>query len=155
MKNSRFDISPRRLSFPWLVAGAVIGRALGMFIGLNVAFWYFATSASLIAWQVSGAFFCGLFLSFLMTSKAAYQTKGALLGLGAGFAIAFYSGEIWSFMQPGRDPAGLQGMLASEGIFFDWMVQHGSWLGLIIGWIAGALISKKRRSVQTLEKSGA
>jgi hypothetical protein len=151
MKNLRFDISPRRLSPLWLIVGALIGRAVGLFGGLNFAFWYFASPGSLIGWQVFGAFVCGLFCSFLMTSNASLHTKGALLGLGVGFAAAFYGGEMWAYMQPGRNPSGLQGMIAAEGIFLDWLVQHCAWLGLVVGWITGAVISRKHRALKTVE----
>ncbi len=145
MKNIRFDISPRRFHPLWLIIGAVIGRALGLILGLNLHAWYFATTSALIEWQIFGAIVCALFVSFLMTSRAIPQLKYALLGIGIGFAFATYTGEMWTVLQSGRDHGGLAGMTVDEGIFFDWLLTHIALFGAIIGLIACAVISRRHK----------
>ncbi len=147
----RFDLSRRRFHPIWLIIGAIVGRAVGLFWGLNLNFWYFATPGALIGWQIFGAIACALLCSFMMTSNVSLHTKGAILGLGIGFGVSLYGGELWSYGQTGRTPAGLQGMIAAEGIFLDWLVQHSAWLGLVIGWIIGAVVSRRRRSTVSVE----
>ena len=154
MKKSGFDFSVKRLQPVWLIVGVLIGHALGLFGGLNLGLWYFASPGALIGWQIFGAVFCALFCSFMMTSNAPAQTKGAVLGMGIGFALAFYVGDFWTYLQPDRDPAGPQGMIAAEGIFFDWLMQHAAWLGLIVGWVVGNFISRKTSAKIKQEADG-
>lgn len=144
MKFSGFEISRRHYHPGWLVTGAVIGRAAGLMLGLNLGFWYLADPVNLIAWQITGAIITAILCSMVMTSDTTVQTKGALLGLGIGFAVAVYSGEIWINMQAGRDADGFRAFEYAEGIFFEWYYQHMSFLGLIIGWITGVVISRRR-----------
>jgi hypothetical protein len=144
MNKLTFDISRRRFSPLWLLIGAVIGRSLGLSLGLNLGFWYFASIPSVMAWQICVAVIAALFYSFLMTSPATRATKGALLGLGSGFAVAMMIAEIWSNM-PGRIAGGLVGLSVSEGIFIEWAIMHSTWLGLIIGWIIGASADRRIR----------
>lgn len=149
MLKSRFDISPKRFSILWLIAGIVIGRAVGLIAGLNVQQWYFASTAPLVLWQIFSAIICSLLCSFLMTSKAGLNLKFGLLGLGASFAFAVYSGEIWSMVQPDRSPAWLTGMTVSEGIVFDWCIIHMAWIGSLAGLITGLIIQKKQSGSET------
>jgi hypothetical protein len=146
MKKVEFDISVKRFDPGWLLLGVLVGRALGLVGGMNFSFWYFASPGALIFWQVFGAVVCALFTSFLMTSRATLHLKGALLGMGICFAIVLYSGEIWALLQTGRSSSGLAGMRADEGIFFEWILLHSAWLGIIAGWIVGALISRRNRN---------
>ena len=150
MKASRFDISLRRFHPLWLIAGALIGRALGLVGGLNFSFWYFANPAALIGWQVFGAITGALFASFLMTSRVPLQTKGAVLGLGIGFAAAIYGGEIQSALRPSMGSRGLAGMPVGEGIFFEWAYMHLAFLGAVVGWIISAAIARKRRKAHLI-----
>ena len=152
MKGIKFDITIKRFHPVWLLLGALIGRALGLVGWLNFSFWYFASPSALIGWQIIVAIVCALFYSFLMTSRTTPHTKGALLGLGVCFAIALYGGEIWASMQAGRSPGGLIGMPAGEGIFFEWILIHSAWFGVIVGWIIGALISRGHRKAAIISE---
>jgi hypothetical protein len=147
MNNFPFDISLRRFSPIWLVAGAVMGREVGLISGLSSAFWYFSQANALIAWQIIAAILCALFISFLMTSSAPYSVKGAILGLGLGFALTAIFGEIWIAFQSDRSAPGLTGMNVSEGIFYDWLYTHNSWLGLLTGFFTGRSIQNKKKKV--------
>lgn len=140
---TRFDISAKRLNTLWLIVGAIIGRAIGLIAGLNFQHWYFATAGPIVGWQVFGIIFFALFFSFLMTSNARLNLKFGLLGLGAAFAIAMYGGEIWAMVQAGRSPAWFTGMTTSEGIFFEWLLIHATWIGGIVGMIVGLIVQKK------------
>jgi hypothetical protein len=151
MLKSRFDISLSRFNILWLIVGLVIGRAAGLFGGLNVNEWHFASTLSLVLWQIFSAVFAAIFLSFLMTSKAALNLKYGLLGLGAFFALAVYSGEIWSMVQPDPSPAWVTGMTTSEGIFYEWFVIHMSWIGGIAGIITGLVILKKQSALKSIQ----
>ena len=150
MKASLFDISLRRLHPLWLVAGALIGRALGLVGGLNFSFWYFAHPAALVGWQVFGAIAGALFASFLMTSRVPLQTRGAVLGLGIGFAVALYGGEIQAALRPAMGSKGLAGMPVGDGVFFEWAFMHLAFLGAVAGWIIGAAIARKRRKAHLI-----
>ncbi len=150
MQASRFDISLRRFYPLWLIAGALIGRALGLVGGLNFSFWYFAHPAALVGWQVLGAIASALFTSFLMTSRVPLQTKGAVLGLGIGFAAAIYAGEIQSALRPAMGSRGLGGMPVGEGILFEWAYMHLAFLGAVVGWIIGAVIARRRRKAHLI-----
>ena len=145
MKNTRLDISPRRFHPLWMILGVVIGAALGHLGAMNFAFWYFASPSAIVLWKIFAAVACALFASFLMTSDAPPRLKGAILGMGIAFAVVFYCGELWSVLQTGRSPAGLAGMSVAEGIFFEWLIIHATLLGLIAGWIVGAVVSRGRR----------
>lgn len=140
---TRFDISAKRFNPLWLIVGAIIGRAIGLIAGLNFQHWYFATAGPVIGWQVFGMIFFALFFSFLMTSNAGLNLKFGLLGLGAAFAIVLYGGEIWAMFQAGRSPAWFTGMTTSEGIFFEWLLIHATWIGGIVGMIVGLIVQKK------------
>jgi hypothetical protein len=143
------DLSNRRFNILWLLVGALIGRALGLILGLNLGMWYFADHTGVIAWQVFGVFTVSLFTSFMMTSDAPSQTKGAILGMGTMFAVAVYGGEVWMAMHHLSN--GYAGLSVAEGIFFEWVWMHSSWLGLVIGWIIGARIAKRRSLVSAAE----
>ena len=144
---SRFDISRTRFHPVWLIVGALIGRGLGLVGGLNFAFWYYSDPGAVLGWQIFGAIAGAIFCSFLMTSKSTPQLKGAILGLGIGFALACYIGETWSHVAPDRTPANLVTMSFGEGIVYEWTYMHASWLGLIIGWITGAIISRRTQTI--------
>ena len=88
MSSINFDISPRRFNPIWLVAGLLSGRALGYVAGMNFGFWFFATTSSLIFWQITGAIFIALLFSFVMTSEVPRQVKYAVVGFGIGSALA-------------------------------------------------------------------
>lgn len=145
---TRFDISAKRFNPLWLIVGAVIGRAIGLIGGLNFQQWYFATAGPVVGWQVFGMIFFALLFSFLMTSNAGLNLKFGLLGLGIAFAIALYGGEIWAMFQAGRSPAWFTGMTTSEGIFFEWLLIHTTWIGGIVGMIAGLIVQKKSAAVK-------
>ena len=147
MSRPRLDLSRRRFHPGWLILGAVIGRSLGLIGGMNFAFWYFADPTTLAAWQILGAILGALFLSLVMTSSSTPHTKGGILGLGLGFAAASYSAELWAWLRTGASSAGLAGITVAQGIFVEWLMLHGAWLGGLIGWIVGAAIHRKRRTV--------
>ena len=153
MRGVRFEISRRRFHSGWLVLGAVYGSALGHYGALNFAYWYFAKGGAIVGWMIFGAIAGALFISFLMTSNATLHTKGAILGLGAGATIAFLSCAIWAATQTGRDPGGLQGISVGEGVFMEWIIMHGTFLGIILGWIAGAIISRRNHPRRPAEAS--
>jgi hypothetical protein len=146
MHRIMFDISRKRFHPGWLILGAIVGNGLGYFGAMQFGFWYFTVESTRIGWQIFGAIACALFSSFAMTSDATSHTKGAVLGLGLGFSVAFYGGMIWIHMQPARAVGGLAGMTFAEGIFYDWLIMHLSWLGAIVGWIVGAVIAGRRRA---------
>jgi hypothetical protein len=145
------DLSRKRFNPLWLVVGALIGRAAGLILGLNLDFWYFAGTRALWFWQIVLTILGALFYSFLMTSDSDTRLKGALLGLGAGFSAVVWGGEFWTALQH-RTPPGLQGMTVAEGIFFEWLMMHAGWLGLFIGWIIGAAINRKNRATAVQPK---
>jgi len=144
MKKLEIDLTSERFHPVWLFVGALIGRAAGLELGLNLGFWYFADPAAVIVWEVLGVFSGALFFSFMMTSSADMRLKGAILGLGIGFSTALYGGEIWAAFQH-RAVRGLTGMSVAEGIFFEWVLMHASWLGCAVGWITGAAIRRRGR----------
>lgn len=139
------DLSRRRFHPGWVLLGAVIGRSLGLVGGMNFAFWYFADPTALLWWQILGTVVGALFLPLAMTSSATLHTKGAILGLGAGFGVAAYGVEIWAYLLPSEGSAGLAGITVAQGIFVEWIMTHGAWLGLVIGWVVGAAIHRRRK----------
>jgi len=143
------DLSLRRFSPLWLLVGALIGRAAGLILGMNIDFWYFTDARALWFWQIALAILGALFYSFLMTSDSDTRLKGSLLGLGAGFGLAAYGGELWASLQH-RTPPGLKSITVAEGIIYEWLMLHGAWLGVLIGWIIGSAIRRKnlRNAVQ-------
>ncbi len=148
MMLKRFDITRKRFHPLWLLLGAIIGRGLGLIGGLNFAFWYYSDPGVVLAWQIFGAIVVALFYSFLMTSKSSLQLKGGLLGLGIGFALALYGGEIWAHIAPDRERANLVTMSFDEGLVLEWVYMHSAWLGLIVGWITAIIISRRRAGPQ-------
>jgi len=140
MKLQNFDISRGRFHPLWLIVGLLIGRAIGLITGLDLGFWYFAHTASLIAWQVAGAIFFALLVSFMMTSDLVRQVKYALLGFGIGCAVCLYVGEIWSIRS-----GSISSITAGEGIFFDWLLIHSAAVGAIVGFIIGHVMWKRSR----------
>ncbi|MFH1675481.1 MAG: hypothetical protein ABIC40_00550 [bacterium] len=144
MKNFPFEISRERFNPLWLIVGLIIGRAIGLFGGLNLGFWYIADPVKLIWWQIFGAVMTSLFCSFLMTSRASVILKWSLIGMGIGFAVGVYGGEVKSLFQSGQEIRGLKGIDFGAGIFMDWYVQHLAILGLFIGWITSAAVYRKR-----------
>lgn len=145
MRGISFDISLRRLHPVWLIVGAVIGRAAGLMAGLNFAFWFNANPSTLVAWQIFGAIAVALFLSIVMTSNVIPHIKGGILGLGTGFALAFYSGEIRAIGIDNPDRSGLPAMNFGDAIFFEWVYMHSAWIGAIIGIAIGAYLARKKR----------
>ena len=148
MNRFEIDLSNRRFHPVWLFLGAIVGRAAGLVLGLNLGFWYQADPRAVFVWQLLGAFAGALFYSFLMTSSSPVQTKGAILGLGSGFSLALYGAEIWASLQHDRVVHDLTSLTYAEGIYTEWLMIHSAWLGLAIGWIAGALIARKIRRAQ-------
>jgi hypothetical protein len=136
------DLSLRRFSPLWLLVGALIGRAAGLILGMNIDFWYFTDARALWFWQIALTILGALFYSFLMTSDSDTRLKGSLLGLGAGFGIAAYGGELWASLQH-RTPPGLKGITVAEGIIYEWLMMHGAWLGVLVGWIIGSAVRRK------------
>ena len=144
MRGIQFDISIRRFNPVWLITGAVIGRAAGLMAGMNFALWFFAQPSVLLGWQIFGAIAGALFLSFVMTSDAIPHVKWGIFGLGGGFALVFYIGEILAALSPGASVKGLAGMGYGEAIFFEWAYIHAAWIGAIIGIVAGSIIAKRQ-----------
>jgi len=146
MGKVRLDISARRFHPGWLIVGAFIGAGLGRYSGMDFAFWYFANPTALIMWQILGAIVIALLSSFLMTSDASPALKGSLLGAGIGFACAFYGASIWAMFPSEGNSPGLAGISVAEGIFLAWLILHATILGFFAGWIAGAVINRRRRA---------
>ena len=144
MKNFPFEISKKRFNPIWLAVGLIIGRAIGLFGGLNLGFWYFADPVKLIWWQIFAAIATSIFCSLLMTSRASVILKWALLGMGIGFAVGVYGAEIKSLIQSGQEIRGLEGLDYGIGIFTDWYIQHLAFLGLIAGWISSAAVYRRK-----------
>jgi hypothetical protein len=144
MNKLEIDLSNERFHPVWLLVGGLIGRAAGMWLGMEVGFWYIADPRAVIVWEILGVLSGALFYSFLMTSGAGIRLKSSLLGLGAFFSIAVYGGEIWTVFQH-REVRGLTGMDYAEGIFYEWVVLHSSLLGTLVGLIVGNILSRKRR----------
>ena len=144
MRGIKFDISKRRFSPLWLIVGAIIGRAAGLMAGMNFALWYFAQPSVLLGWQIFGVIAGALFLSFVMTSDVIPHLKWGIFGLGAGFALAFYIGEIHAAMSAAAAGKGLAGLVYGDAIFFDWTYMHAAWVGTILGIIAGGIIARRR-----------
>lgn len=143
MRKIRLDISAKRFHPAWLILGALIGRCVGLIGGLNFGFWYFSDPAALIGWQIFAAVVSALFISFLMTSEATYHTKGAILGLGIGFAAVTYGCEIYLYIKGNEDVRWLTDLNVADGILFEWVYMHAAWISCVIGWIIGAVINKK------------
>jgi len=147
MKSIKFDISRERFHPVWLVAGLIIGRTFGYVTGMNLSSWYFANMSAVVVWQIIGAIFTALIISFMMTSDLVRQVKYALFGYGAGFALALYGGEIW-----GLSHDGLSGLTAGEGVYFEWLLLHGGFLGAAVGFITGHVTSKRITGSTTSEE---
>ena len=139
-----FDITGRRFNPIWLILGALSGRAIGLYGAMDFGQWYFVANDASIGWQIFGAIAGALLCSFIMTSDVPFHTKGALLGLGIGFAIAVYGAEIYLMLNKKYLSASLSQMDAAEGIFYDWVFMHLAWLLCFVGWIVGAIIWRRK-----------
>lgn len=151
----KLDISRKRFHPLWLIIGALIGWAFGYYSGLDFGQWYFASGGWVLFWEIVFAIFSSLFYSFMMTSNAPLHTKGAILGLGTGFAFTVYAGEIYMAFIEKSPATHIYQMSFGEGIFYDWVFMHFGWFGCIAGWIIGTVVHKKRlRRLQSAEPSG-
>ncbi len=137
----RFEISLSRFNIIWLIAGAIIGRALGYVLGMDLGFWYFTDTGPLLGWQITLGIVSALFYSFMMTSKFPPYLKGAVLGAGLGFALMHYGGELRAMAPPEGSLPGLANLDVGSGIFTDWLYIHSTMVGGFIGLIIGYIIT--------------